>query len=128
MGSTMGMETKPVPQSVVTNVQYVAAARRRLQQGQIRRCHPWAGYSPLCSVRLVVGLVVLYLAAWIVCRLQPILAQVATSPSASIIQARLENYYNYELFFPLFCILCTIFVFTEILHLKQYFNLLNVNK
>merc|ERR1711915_654394 len=107
MGSTMGMETKPVPQSVVTNVQYVAAARRRLRQGQIRRCHPWAGYSPLCSVRLVVGHVVLYLVAWIVCRLQPILVQVATSPSASIIQARLENYYNYELrtmnyFFPCF--------------------------
>merc|ERR1711915_1040307 len=96
--NAMGMETKPVPQSVVTNVQYVTApsfgegpvtaARRRLRPGRIRSCHQWAGYSPLCSVWSDVGRVVLYLAVWIVCRLQPILAQVATSPSAGIIQAR----------------------------------------
>merc|ERR1711915_1014933 len=95
----------------------VAAARRRLRPGRIRSCHQWAGYSPLCSVWLDVGLVVLYLAVWIVCRLQPILAPVATSPSAGIIQARQKSIFMINLIFD--------FMFTKIrplLYILSSFN------
>ena len=120
--NAMGMEARAVPQSVVTNVQYVASPSFgegpvTMTCGSCQKTITTRTTKEMSSTGWVLAIVLCVVGCWPCCLIpccmdsmqavklhaqfmliifyrQPTLAQAATSLWASIIQARLENYCN----------------------------------